>query len=58
MELSYKIYKQSMQLNIRKKTQLKNRQKTKSRHISKDDIQIAKKHMKDAQHHKLLEKCR
>ena len=56
MELSYKIYKQSMQLNIRKKTQLKNRQKTKSKHFSKEDIQIAKKHMKDAQHQ--LEKCR
>ena len=28
-----------------------------NRHISKKEIQMANKHMKDAQHHSLLEKC-
>ena len=42
-----KIYKQLMKLNIKKQTTLsKTEQKIYKRHFSKEDIQMAKKHMK------------
>ena len=54
-----KIYKQIMQINIKKiNSPIKKWMEDLNSHFFKEDTQMSNKHIKSAQHHLLLEKCK